>query len=75
MPEPKPFPVPAIARENREGGENPPRAQRCQEDSAGKIPLAQAGKGSAGEEPKPEDRPETQKGRRRGRTGLRPYLS
>ena len=52
--------VPAAAKrqENREGGANPPRAQRCKEDDPGSMPLVEAGKAPGSNESKPEDRPE-----------------
>ncbi|CAI08409.1 hypothetical protein ebA4026 [Aromatoleum aromaticum EbN1] len=50
--------VPALARENREGGAIPPRAQRRDEDRPGRRqPLAKAGKAPGRVEPQSEDRP------------------
>ena len=43
--------------ENREGGVNPPRAQRCEGDFAGITTEGNFGKGRAEDDPKSEDRP------------------
>ena len=43
--------------ENREGGEIPPRAQRCKDDARRIMPLVKAGKARRVGESKSEDRP------------------